>query len=280
MKHILLLLCFVGLTLNSAYSKDIEYYTKDFYDLGLDKSIGDFNPKEIVNFLRDILNSKHLKTRTYDELVTSCSGEKRNLCYSHVQLNYSSEVRPLVMAVLTNENPNISGEIETVYCKMRYNVKKVSGNYIFPDHTKFNVEHTVPQSYFNRAISKKLQKSDLHNLYPTMNRMNSDRGHLDFIEFKGHDNEVSYCKESELASIQGVKFFEPPHSHKGNVARAYFYFALKYKVKIPAFSLKIFKKWHKFDPVDEQELERAELIFKFQKNRNPFVDYPHLVDLF
>ncbi len=280
MRYILTLLFFVALTINPASSKDIEYYTKDFYDLGLDTSVGDFSPKEIVDFLRDILNSKHLKTRSYDKLVRSCSGQKRSLCYSHVQLDYSSEVRPLVMAVLTNKNPDFNGEMESVYCKKRYTVKRVSGNFIFPNHTKFNVEHTVPQFYFNRSISKNLQKSDLQNLWPTLSKMNSDRGHLDFMEFKGHNHAVSFCRESELASIQGVRFFEPPNDHKGNVARAYFYFAVKYKIKLPEFSIKLFKKWNKFDPVDDDERDRANLIYKFQKNRNPFVDFPHLADLF
>jgi len=280
MKYIILTLLFIGTSSNLIYSKDFKYYTKDFYDLGLDKSVGNYNPKEVQAFLRDILNSKHLKTRSYDKLVTSCSGEKKNLCYSHIQLDYSSEVRPLVMAVLTNQNEDFNGEMETPYCKKRYTVKRVSGNFIFPDHTIFNVEHTVPQFHFNKNISKKLQKSDLQNLWPVFSKMNSDRGHLDFIEFKGHNHAVSFCKESELSTVQGVRFFEPPHAHKGNVARAYFYFALKYKIKLPEFSIKLFKKWNKFDPVDAEEKQRASLIFKFQKNRNPFVDYPHLADLF
>ena len=37
--------------------------------------------------------------------------------------------------------------------------------------------------------------------------------------------------------------------------------------------------WHIGDPVSEFELNRSEVIATYQNNRNPFVDYPHLVDL-
>jgi endonuclease I len=40
----------------------------------------------------------------------------------------------------------------------------------------------------------------------------------------------------------------------------------------------VLRKWHKDDPVDDEERDRNEKIMKLQGNRNPFIDYPELVD--
>jgi hypothetical protein len=37
--------------------------------------------------------------------------------------------------------------------------------------------------------------------------------------------------------------------------------------------------WHKKDPVDDFERNRNEVIYSYQNNRNPFIDYPEFVDL-
>ena len=36
--------------------------------------------------------------------------------------------------------------------------------------------------------------------------------------------------------------------------------------------------WHNADPVDSFEIRRNNTIYSFQKNRNPFIDHPELVD--
>ena len=36
--------------------------------------------------------------------------------------------------------------------------------------------------------------------------------------------------------------------------------------------------WHFDDPVDDFEINRNEVIFGFQQNRNPFIDHPNLVN--
>ena len=35
--------------------------------------------------------------------------------------------------------------------------------------------------------------------------------------------------------------------------------------------------WHELDPVDDFEINRNNLIYGFQNNRNPFIDHPELV---
>ena len=36
--------------------------------------------------------------------------------------------------------------------------------------------------------------------------------------------------------------------------------------------------WHAQDPVDDFELNRNNVIYSYQRNRNPFIDHPELVD--
>ena len=36
--------------------------------------------------------------------------------------------------------------------------------------------------------------------------------------------------------------------------------------------------WHELDPVDDFELNRNDVIYSYQGNRNPFIDHPELVD--
>ncbi len=37
--------------------------------------------------------------------------------------------------------------------------------------------------------------------------------------------------------------------------------------------------WHESDPVDDFELNRNDVIYSYQFNRNPFIDYPHFVEM-
>lgn len=76
----------------------------------------------------------------------------------------------------------------------------------------------------------------------------------------------------------GEHCFEPPAKHKGNVARALFYFAIRYNHPIDANQESFLRQWHKEDPVDQDERERNQLISRYQNNRNLFIDRSELVE--
>jgi endonuclease I len=62
------------------------------------------------------------------------------------------------------------------------------------------------------------------------------------------------------------------------VARAIFYFAARYKMKVGGAEEATLRKWNHEDPVDAEEAARNDMIEDVQGNRNPFVDYPELID--
>jgi hypothetical protein len=44
------------------------------------------------------------------------------------------------------------------------------------------------------------------------------------------------------------------------------------------WSINLLLKWHRQDPVSEKEINRNNAVHKIQKNRNPFIDHPELVE--
>ena len=43
--------------------------------------------------------------------------------------------------------------------------------------------------------------------------------------------------------------------------------------------LDVILQWHELDPVDDFERHRNDVIYSYQKNRNPYIDYPEFVEL-
>jgi endonuclease I len=84
-----------------------------------------------------------------------------------------------------------------------------------------NVEHTWPQSEGANGFAK----SDLHHLFAASSTTNSIRSSLPFCNVVEIKWEADQSKRG-LNSF-GEHCFEPPAKHKGNVARALFYFAIK-----------------------------------------------------
>ncbi|MBL6992128.1 MAG: endonuclease [Bacteriovoracaceae bacterium] len=143
-----------------------------------------------------------------------------------------------------------------------------------PDNRVMNCEHTWPKSLGARGT---YAKSDLHHLFPTTNYTNSMRSSLPFCE-------VDVIKWSYLGSkrgfdVEGHHCFEPPDNHKGNVARALFYFAIRYGYPIEDKQEAVLRRWHFRDCVDRDDIIRNLTIKEFQKNTNIFVELPELVNL-
>ena len=119
----------------------------------------------------------------------------------------------------------------------------------------------------------KQMQSDMHNLFPTVGEVNGDRSNFVFGEIEGEKREYGECDFEVTGGIA-----EPKKSIRGDIARSYFYMSHQYKIEILDDYEKMLRKWHLFDPPDEWERDRNSLIEDVQGNRNPFIDYPEMVE--
>ena len=229
-----------------------------------------------------ILTKTHQINRNApDSLVDTCSNSKT--CYKHETLSYSV-ARSFLFGKMHLKEDDKGYYVQDVYCEKNYRKRHGVSPMRIPDHNIINCEHTRPQSKFTNTFSRETQKSDLNHLYPTDNKANSMRGNFPFANV--HGSEISSrCSKAYLGTPMSPEkrnnrgmSFEPPEDHKGNVARALFYFSLRYKMKISDMQEAHLRNWHQLDPVDEDEKFRNEVINEVQGNRNPFIDIPDLVE--
>lgn len=238
-----------------------------------------YNGKVTKESLFKILNLEHnVVTNGYDTFSSGCQNQNQTgRCYRHSAVGYEN-ARKIMFGELFIKKDNGGNFVKDVYCGKKFYYKDVSdisnmGNIV-------NIEHTWPQSKFNGNFDKNVQKSDLHHLFPTDSSANSRRANYEFGNVgETHDElNVQNCESSQLGDISGHFIFTPPVGHRGNVARSLFYFATRYNLFIKPAEEMILRQWHKSDPIDEVEKVRHEQIALHQKNRNPFIDYPELVD--
>lgn len=161
-----------------------------------------------------------------------------------------------------------------------------------------NREHSFPKSWFNDA---KPMYSDAFHLYPTDGKVNGQRSNFPYGECANGTTLPSNGSVKALGRLGDCTFpgysgtvFEPDDQYKGDFARSYFYMAAAYNDKIagwnskmlagnsyPVFSswaINLLLKWHREDPVSQKELDRQEVVYGAQHNRNPFIDHPELAE--
>lgn len=172
--------------------------------------------------------------------------------------------------------------ITTTYCQIPITNNDLSAGsplapMQIPDYQIVNTEHSWPQSKFSPDFSDSLQKGDLHNLFPELSKVNSLRkNHPYGIVVSGAN---SPCPGAALGkSVTGRTVFEPHDFVKGNVARALFYFSVRYKHAIDTEQEDTLRQWHTQDPIDVDEETHNDQVFLIQNNRNPFIDNPAWVE--
>lgn len=224
----------------------------DVIKIVLDKEYSNFKYEEYYNDI-DHMTDDALISRLHDLI-----DNQKNLGYKGARRAFFSKI--------DNENG---------YVTCVYTARSLKTNSI-PNSNNMNCEHSWPQSKFGGA-SKGDKKCDIHHLFPTDSKSNSRRSSYPFGEVR---NEKWSKGGSKLGSSKLGSFtvFEPRDDHKGDLARAMFYFSVRYKMSIDAHQENTFRKWAKEDPVSEKEIKRNAMIEEAQGNRNPFIDRPDLID--
>ncbi|MBI2519222.1 MAG: endonuclease [Bdellovibrio sp.] len=195
-----------------------------------------------------------------------------------------NEARKYLFGKIHLESDGRGYFVRDVYCNRDFRASIGVGPMSIPKADILNCEHTWPQSKFSSIFPKDTQKADLHHLYPADSKVNNTRGNLPFAEVTP-TTEIDNCPDSSLGVPEdgtgraSSLYFTPPRDHQGNVARALFYFSIRYKMPIDPIQEKYLRQWHLNDPVDQVEQERNNTIEEIQGNRNPFTDMPEAVQL-
>ena len=200
----------------------------------------------------------------------------------------------------SDQDPNENNNMILVYTGRSQDkgYRDGSGNYSQYENgngtqsNSWNREHIWPKSH-GFPDEDDNAYSDVHNLKPCDRSVNSSRGTKDF-DFGGNQHsEASDC-------LTDSDSWEPPDYVKGDIARILFYMVVRYDPGVDhennTFDLELVNyttpnntepilgklssllDWHLSDPVDDFEINRNEIIFGFQENRNPFIDHPNLVN--
>ncbi|WP_412063007.1 endonuclease [Rubrivirga sp. IMCC45206] len=161
-------------------------------------------------------------------------------------------------------------------------------------HQGVNAEHTWPQSM---GAADEPARSDMHALFPAKANVNSSRSNHPYGEIPDAQADGWYRDAASQSAIPTAILdewsekdndhpnpaytgrFEPRHDHKGNAARAVFYFRAVYPEQVASYGSQAFFDvqapdlivWHYSDPVDLEEFARSEWIASMQGTHNPFV---------
>ena len=210
-----------------------------------------------------------------------------NIIDDHIGLSYAEVWDALRY---TDEDPNNKDNVILLYTGVSKSKYENGGN-----QDDWNREHVWAKSHGGFGETKPAG-TDLHHLRPTNSQVNSTRGNLDFDE-GGSIVNADYAPGSSFNYVNHNVSFEPRDEVKGDVARMIFYMAVRYegdKTGEPDLELNdkvnngsspymgkvsTLLKWHKQDAVDNFERNRNNVIYSYQQNRNPFIDFPQFAYL-
>jgi len=160
----------------------------------------------------------------------------------------------------------------------------------FNNENGWNREHVRAKSHGPFDDGVRGPGTDCHHLRPTDISVNAARGnyYFDFADVIYIDpSGPTTCKYNASRYV-----WEPRDAVKGDAARMIFYMAVRYEgddgfpnlevvdyiptnYASPLFGdLSTLLEWNTSDPVDAFEMNRNNVVYGYQKNRNPFIDHP------
>ncbi len=168
-----------------------------------------------------------------------------------------------------------------------------------PSFSGLNREHAFPKSWWkqNGSVEYTPAYVDLNHLYPADGPANQAKSNYPLgVTAPNPKFDNGVCKIGYPVSGQGggaQYVFEPADEYKGDFARAYFYIVTCYQnltwnstwmlqqndyPTLSSWALNLLLDWSRRDPVSQKEVERNEVVYSYQNNRNPFIDFPELAE--
>lgn len=155
-----------------------------------------------------------------------------------------------------------------------------------------NIEHSFPKSWWGGAKSQAYK--DLYNLMPCEGKINSTKSNYPMGIVVSGDKGNGWTKVGK--GTDGKWYWEPADPWKGDFARGYMYMATAYQdynwegtqahqillqgayPTLQKWAYTLYIQWAKADKPDALEIKRNNDVAKIQGNRNPYVDFPNLME--
>lgn len=185
-----------------------------------------------------------------------------------------------------DQNPENSNEVWLVYLeegrpKLDYQTSSVNTG-------KWNREHTFPRSRGGFYSIEEDEIADGVDIYWTTKADSLRHGNSDAHALRAADGPENSTRNNQFygeyngPSGTAGKF-------KGDVARSVFYMAVRYngleivngfpEGNVGEFGdLATLLDWHRNDPPDDFEMNRNNVVYNWQFNRNPFIDQPDMIE--
>jgi len=147
----------------------------------------------------------------------------------------------------------------TLYCRAKITQFRRS---------EINIEHVFPMAWVKNSLKCGTRnecrdrsplfnqiEADMHNLYPSLAKLNYARQAYRFGVIKGEQRD--FGKKCDFEISKQYRVAEPMQKVRGEVARAMFYM--------------------ENDPPSKEEKRRNDKIEQIQGNRNPYIDNPDFI---
>ncbi len=246
-----------GSPLNPTYDI-VESTQPDGYYSSLDGLASD----ALRQALQDIIaNPNVVRAQTYADIIDILKKADQNPENSNeVWLVYTEQGRPKLDFQTTSDNTGTWNR-EHCYPRSRGGYYSIEADDVADGPNIF---------WTTNADSLRHGNSDAHSLRAADAGINSSRGNKDYGEYSGPDGNLG--------------------SFKGDVARSVLYMAVRYNglevvpgnpdnTTVGALGdLDILLEWNRNDPPDDYEMNRNNVVYTWQYNRNPFIDQPELIE--
>lgn len=155
-----------------------------------------------------------------------------------------------------------------------------------------NIEHSFPKSWWGGTSNQAYK--DLYNLMPSEQKINSSKSNYPMGTVTSARVNNGCTKVG--TGINGYQLWEPADKWKGDFARGYMYMATAYQhyswqgtqalqllkqgdyPTLQEWAYTLYLQWARTDAVDELEVKRNNAVSLIQGNRNPYVDFPNLME--
>ncbi|QTY27430.1 endonuclease [Flavobacterium sp. CS20] len=244
-----------GTPLNPTFGNVSSTASADYYD-----SLDGLSGNALVQGIQDLVSENGVvRTQTYADIID--------------------------ILKVADQNPENNNQVWLLY------TEQPRAKYLFQTGSSgvdmWNREHTFPRS---RGGFTSIEDDDIADGINVWWETNADS--IRHANSDAHGLRVADAGENSSRGNQHYGQYVGPlgnaGSFKGDVARCIFFLTVRYNGLdvvngFPSDTGKLgdlatLLTWHQQDPPDDFEMNRNNIIYTWQKNRNPFIDFPNLVD--